>query len=684
MTDVTTGDKLKRIRAHREIISSIDTMGGGAGIELVATGSDDGTVKVWEGGDEAQKHPVATLEIGCPVTGQKIFDRFYPFLVNLSALPPVTVSTIQFGSDSCLLLPMPSSIENIPNEILYHVLSYLPLDNLYYLSLAFTCKRFYSVTHPMLLSAYTKQLHEATKLKSLTIFKRAAATPNSDLHDGYSQPLSPEQYSELFASTSHMKELQVHYTISSAFIIAHLWSLCALLTRNVKLELITIQFTSEALQMIADQCPKPHRSWFRAFASLLRACVSHEGVQIKLTSPPASRDAKYLPFAHQVISPVPTSTPVRHDLPAPPIAPQPTSLFDRIVSFLKGKSRGRRKFSPAQRTEPRPANLVIEYSLPPTLTSKRADSAYPIPIVPLNTESRLSCLVLTGAVIFTPPIYLSLETYLLTPSQSSLTSLSISDSNCTHYDWHAILQLPAWQRFSRLEHLEVMGSWILFSDLLELLQRHPTIVDLDLSRYTAIGKVEFPEGDKRCELLPNLRKLNGTPELLIPFLDNPQSSKVRSPLLEALSITQAHSAIYAEDPLQDLTTVLKSLLETRCSRTTTTAAEGTLSNMNGKEVESAAATSGATTNPDSKIRHVSLRLFPVPFPELEDLLRDALTSTSQSDSVTRDPDSDAGDVFANSSAQSLCKAARALSHVGTSFELISRHRKVTIPVDAPW
>ncbi|RXW18324.1 hypothetical protein EST38_g7534 [Candolleomyces aberdarensis] len=581
---------------------------------------------------------------------------------------------------------MPSSIEDLPNEIIYHVLSYLPPDNFYYLSLAFTCKRFYSVTHPMLLSAYTKQLREATKLERLTIFKRAAATPNSDLHDGYYQPLSPEQYSELFASTSHMKELRVHYTISSAFINAPIWSLCALLTRNVKLELITIQFTSEAVQMIADRRPKPHRLWFCAFTSLLRACVSHEGVQIELMSPPASRDAKYSPFAHQVVYPVPTSTPARRDPPVPPIAPQPTSLFDWIVSFLKGKSRGRRNFSPAQRTEPRPANLVIEYSSPPTLTSKRVDSAYPIPIVPLNTESRLSRLVLAGTVIFTPPIYLSLETYLLTPSQSSLTSLSISDSNCTHYDWHAILQLPAWQSFSCLEHLDVVDSQIPFPDLLELLQRHPTIIDLDLSRYTAIGKVEFPEGDKRCELLPELRKLNGTPELLIPFLDNPQGSKVRSPLLEALSITQAPSAIHAKDPLQDLTTVLKSLLETRCSRTTTTTAEGTLSNMKGKEAESAAATSGATTNPDSKIRHVSLRLVPDTPSKLEDWLRDALTSTSQSDSVTRDPDSDAGDVdvFANSSAQLLCEAARTLSHVGTSFELISRHRKVTIPVDTPW
>ncbi|RXW12956.1 hypothetical protein EST38_g12898 [Candolleomyces aberdarensis] len=535
-----------------------------------------------------------------------------------------------------------------------------PPDNFYYLTLAFTCKRFYSGIYPMLLGAYTKQLREATTFERLSIFKRAAATPNSDLHDRYYQPVSLKQYPELFASTSHTKELRVHYAISSAFIVAQIWSLCALLTRNVKLDLITIQFVSEAGEMIADQRPKPDRSWFRAFASLLQACVSHEGVQFELMSPPAARDAKYSPFAHQVVYPA------------------PTSLFHRIVSSLKGKSMDRRSFPPAQRTEPSPA--VIDHGSPPTLTSKRVDPAYPIPIVPLSTESRLSRLVLAGALISTPPIYLLLETYLLNSSQSSLTSLSISDSNCTYYDWHAILQLPAWQRFSCLEHLDVADSQIPFPDLLELLQRHPTIIDLDLSRYTAIGKVEFQEGDGRCELLPKLRKLNGTPELLIPFLDNPQGSKVRSPLLEALSITQAPSAIHAKDPLLDLTTVLKSLLETRCSRTTTATAEGTLSNMKGKEVESAAATSGAMANPDSKIRHVSLRLVPDTPSKLEDWLRDALTSTSQSDSVTRGPDSDAGDVFANSSAQSLCEAARALRHVGTSFELISRHRTV----DAPW
>ena len=69
LTNVTTGQRVRKIRAHHEIINSVDrTMAGGAGTELVATGSDDGTVKVWEGGEDGTKHAVATLEIGCPVT----------------------------------------------------------------------------------------------------------------------------------------------------------------------------------------------------------------------------------------------------------------------------------------------------------------------------------------------------------------------------------------------------------------------------------------------------------------------------------------------------------------------------------------------------------------------------------------------------------------------------------------
>ncbi len=69
MTDVTTGQRTRKIRAHREIINSIDrTMASGSGTELLATGSDDSTVKIWEGGQDAGKVPVSTLEVGCPVT----------------------------------------------------------------------------------------------------------------------------------------------------------------------------------------------------------------------------------------------------------------------------------------------------------------------------------------------------------------------------------------------------------------------------------------------------------------------------------------------------------------------------------------------------------------------------------------------------------------------------------------
>jgi Prp8 binding protein len=43
-------------------------MATGSGTELVATGSDDGSVKIWEGGEEASKVPVVELNVGCPVT----------------------------------------------------------------------------------------------------------------------------------------------------------------------------------------------------------------------------------------------------------------------------------------------------------------------------------------------------------------------------------------------------------------------------------------------------------------------------------------------------------------------------------------------------------------------------------------------------------------------------------------
>ncbi|KAG2073622.1 WD40 repeat-like protein [Suillus decipiens] len=68
-TDVTTGQRTRKIRAHRGIINALDrTMAGGAGIELIATASDDGTVRVWEGGEDGSKNSVAVFELGCPAT----------------------------------------------------------------------------------------------------------------------------------------------------------------------------------------------------------------------------------------------------------------------------------------------------------------------------------------------------------------------------------------------------------------------------------------------------------------------------------------------------------------------------------------------------------------------------------------------------------------------------------------
>ncbi|KAJ3823105.1 U5 snRNP complex subunit [Lentinula raphanica] len=72
VVDTTTGERVRKIRAHAGIVNALDrTMAAGSGAELVVTGSDDGTVKVWEGSadDGVGKYPVRTIDVGCPVTG---------------------------------------------------------------------------------------------------------------------------------------------------------------------------------------------------------------------------------------------------------------------------------------------------------------------------------------------------------------------------------------------------------------------------------------------------------------------------------------------------------------------------------------------------------------------------------------------------------------------------------------
>jgi len=100
-TDVATGERTRKIRAHRGIINTLDrTMGGGAGIELVATGSDDGTVKIWEGGFETSKQAVATFELGCPVTavcwsadGSNLYIGALDNEIHVCAFPPISLNT---------------------------------------------------------------------------------------------------------------------------------------------------------------------------------------------------------------------------------------------------------------------------------------------------------------------------------------------------------------------------------------------------------------------------------------------------------------------------------------------------------------------------------------------------------------------------------------------------------------
>jgi len=103
LTDITTGERVRKIRAHREIINSVDrTMASGSGVELVVTGSDDGTVKIWEGGDEASKTPVATLEIGCPVTavcwsvdGSNVYVGAIDNEIHVRVLSPLLSTVIE-------------------------------------------------------------------------------------------------------------------------------------------------------------------------------------------------------------------------------------------------------------------------------------------------------------------------------------------------------------------------------------------------------------------------------------------------------------------------------------------------------------------------------------------------------------------------------------------------------------
>jgi len=64
--NVTTGERVRRLRAHHGVVNSLDrTLTGGT--ELIATAGDDGYVRIWDV-EEESRDAVQEWQIGCPVT----------------------------------------------------------------------------------------------------------------------------------------------------------------------------------------------------------------------------------------------------------------------------------------------------------------------------------------------------------------------------------------------------------------------------------------------------------------------------------------------------------------------------------------------------------------------------------------------------------------------------------------
>lgn len=63
--NLTSGEVIRRFRGHRGIVNSVDVQKGGAGSGLIVSGSDDGTVRVW---NDQSKEEVEVAELGYPIT----------------------------------------------------------------------------------------------------------------------------------------------------------------------------------------------------------------------------------------------------------------------------------------------------------------------------------------------------------------------------------------------------------------------------------------------------------------------------------------------------------------------------------------------------------------------------------------------------------------------------------------
>ncbi|KAI5477429.1 WD repeat protein, Prp8 binding protein [Pseudohyphozyma bogoriensis] len=66
--DLKSGTVIRRFRGHRGIVNAVDVQKGASGNKLIASASDDGTVRIWS---EEVKEEVDLIELGYPITSVK-------------------------------------------------------------------------------------------------------------------------------------------------------------------------------------------------------------------------------------------------------------------------------------------------------------------------------------------------------------------------------------------------------------------------------------------------------------------------------------------------------------------------------------------------------------------------------------------------------------------------------------
>jgi Prp8 binding protein len=76
--DLKTGEAVRRFRGHKGIVNSVDVQRGGLGRGLIASASDDGTVRVWS---EDAKEEIEVVELGYPITA--VSSRFGCALLHI-------------------------------------------------------------------------------------------------------------------------------------------------------------------------------------------------------------------------------------------------------------------------------------------------------------------------------------------------------------------------------------------------------------------------------------------------------------------------------------------------------------------------------------------------------------------------------------------------------------------------